>query len=483
MPKSNAKYITDNSVAEDEQSTRAVKFSYPTFSIIRSSESSQCDVYSPSEVPYCQSINGLSVCPALSESVSCYDSRCHDSDQDPQMVIQLSADSYDSGAIVSESLVADVENCSSDGSNVNEESCQEQRIIEEAKLTIASCIATSARLNEYHLTRLLGFGTFGIVVEAQIPGNDQAVAIKIMLKSGIHQNRFCIDPETEETTSIEILLLKHCPPNENIIGFIDSWCEDERIFLVTEIAGHEWELETIDPASGAPTCCTYPWLQTGNKHGQHEILSVPSPFYSYTHRVVIPTSSNDRSSAGLLRLYGGLHPDGCAYRDGNPVVPSQIQKRIFRQLARCLLSLHHSGITHKDIKDENVMVDSQLNVRLIDFGHSAVYKSAATKQYKTFTSYGTPVFSPPEVRSGLSFDGPAGDVYAMGLMMYEHHFGDVPVNFDCAECSYGAECLFEFSPRTGFTDLDAIDLVQWMLQPDPTKRATIEDVISHPYLA
>eukprot|EP00158_Paraphelidium_tribonemae_P004090 Partr_v1_DN26563_c2_g1_i1_m3476 putative PAS domain containing serine threonine kinase len=413
---------------------------------------------------YSSDLNCLTVCPGLVESISSYDIHGHDSQSDQDVHSRISSE------------------VSAVDCYTGSEFCREKQLIYHAKIMLQACLSTSLELNQYHLTRLLGFGTFGIVVEATMPGRSDPVAIKIMNKSSIHPNRFCTDPHTLATTSLEILLLKHCPPSENIIAFVDSWEDADNVFLVTEVAGHSWDLETIDSVSGLPTCCVYRCVPEVNRCDPFEIWEVNSCFTSHTHCIEIPGTSTDRSSAGLLRLYGGLNPDGCRYRDGTPLMPAQIQKRIFRQLARCLLFLHHSGITHKDIKDENVMLDSQLNLRLIDFGHAALFTSSTSAEHKKFSTYGTPVFSPPEVHSGLVFDGPSADIYAMGLMMYEHHFGDVPVNFDAVECFDGAECIFEFSPRTGFTDPDAIDLVRWMLQPDPRKRATVEDIVAHAYL-
>ena len=49
-------------------------------------------------------------------------------------------------------------------------------------------------------------------------------------------------------------------------------------------------------------------------------------------------------------------------------------KRLMRQLLQCLEYLHSEGITHRDIKLENILLDQDQNVKIIDFGFSTCYK-------------------------------------------------------------------------------------------------------------
>lgn len=192
------------------------------------------------------------------------------------------------------------------------------------------------------------------------------------------------------------------------------------------------------------------------------------------------------SLAGFLKSCGGFAPDVYTRpRDKNckPVLHQDIQKIIFEQIVDAVLLLHDNGIAHKDLKDENILIDADLRVRLIDFGHASFYRATRRDQYiAPFRAYGTPIFSPPEVRSGLAFIGPEADVYALGLILFEMTFGDLPVNYDCARYSKGGECIFDISQRTGFHSADLRDLLRWMLCPDPRNRATLEEVKSHPWL-
>lgn len=72
--------------------------------------------------------------------------------------------------------------------------------------------------------------------------------------------------------------------------------------------------------------------------------------------------------------YVDLHPDG---------LPISSIRRIFAQIADALYFLHEHGIVHRDIKDENVVLDHLGNVQVIDFGSAAYVKEG--KKFDTFS--------------------------------------------------------------------------------------------------
>jgi serine/threonine protein kinase len=336
----------------------------------------------------------------------------------------------------------------------DEDAEQERKCTEEAKNLLARCVRRCVQLCEYRIDLLLGYGTFGIVVEATHLQSGQRVAIKIARKAQIHSSRMCTDPRTNQPTPLEVALLKYCPRHDNIIKYLSSWEDQECWYLVTELGGHAWSSNTRQP--------------------KYERLTLVTAASTFQH-VLVPKHSNNHSLAGLLRASGGY--SGRKMTHG-PVMAETIQKHIFRQIADGLNALHQHGIAHKDIKDENVLVDSHLNVKIIDFGHAAFYRTASNPNIAPFKSYGTPLFAAPEIRSGLGYIGPECDIYALGLMLYEATTGDLPENLEAAVYSPEAQSPFDF----GSFSPDAADLCRWMLCPDPMQRATIGDILAHPFL-
>ena len=87
-------------------------------------------------------------------------------------------------------------------------------------------------------------------------------------------------------------------------------------------------------------------------------------------------------------------------------------KKIFTQLLQAVQYLHISAkVVHGDIKPENILLDSNLNVKLADFGTS---KRIGKKQ----SFKGTDLYLSPEAVCGDNYDGVKADIWACGIILY-----------------------------------------------------------------
>ncbi|KAI9319609.1 hypothetical protein BX666DRAFT_1914391 [Dichotomocladium elegans] len=86
---------------------------------------------------------------------------------------------------------------------------------------------------------------------------------------------------------------------------------------------------------------------------------------------------------------------------------------IFKQIALGVQHLHNHKIVHRDIKDENVVLDQNGGVRLIDFGSAAYLKG---RRFDTFV--GTLDYAAPEILAGQTYEGPPQDIWALGILLY-----------------------------------------------------------------
>jgi len=157
--------------------------------------------------------------------------------------------------------------------------------------------------------------------------------------------------------------------------------------------------------------------------------------------------------------------------DTNPDVDEQIASYIFRQVVDAVSYLHSQHVVHRDIKDENIILNEHLHARLIDFG-SAAYMEPG-KVFDTFC--GTIEYCAPEVLEGNPYPGPELEVFSLGVTLYTLMCGENPFMDVEETIQGGVSILREVSP--GCTDL-----VMGILEPNPANRITIPRLQQHPWL-
>ncbi|RXK41620.1 CAMK/CAMKL/PASK protein kinase [Tremella mesenterica] len=97
-------------------------------------------------------------------------------------------------------------------------------------------------------------------------------------------------------------------------------------------------------------------------------------------------------------------------------------RSLMGQLADAVRFLHANGIVHRDIKDENVILDGTGHCQLIDFGSAAHWRPG--KKWDTFS--GTLHYASPEILRGEMYGGKEQDVWALGVLGYVLLVGETP---------------------------------------------------------
>ena len=102
--------------------------------------------------------------------------------------------------------------------------------------------------------------------------------------------------------------------------------------------------------------------------------------------------------------------------------------RFIQQVTSALNYLHTQDppIIHQDIKPDNVLVDSHGNYLLSDFGISSKIRRTLTKSMGAIASTGTLAYMPPEKFSADKQIIKAGDIFSLGVTIYELLTGDLP---------------------------------------------------------
>ena len=96
--------------------------------------------------------------------------------------------------------------------------------------------------------------------------------------------------------------------------------------------------------------------------------------------------------------------------------------QVASQICTALDHAHERGIVHRDLKPENVLIDTEGNAKLMDFGIARSMTSRMTTEGRI---EGTVFYMAPELALGQDYDGRA-DLYALGVMLYELTTGELP---------------------------------------------------------
>lgn len=147
-------------------------------------------------------------------------------------------------------------------------------------------------------------------------------------------------------------------------------------------------------------------------------------------------------------------------------------KLIFKQVISGMKHLHDLGIVHRDIKDENIIVDSKGFVKLIDFGSAAYVRSGP---FDVFV--GTIDYAAPEVLSGDPYEGKPQDIWAVGILLYTIIFKENPF-YNIDEILEGD---LKFGDTTDITT-DCTDLIALILNRNVQKRPLIEEINNDKWL-
>uniref|UniRef100_A0A5B6YLL0 non-specific serine/threonine protein kinase n=1 Tax=Davidia involucrata TaxID=16924 RepID=A0A5B6YLL0_DAVIN len=147
-------------------------------------------------------------------------------------------------------------------------------------------------------------------------------------------------------------------------------------------------------------------------------------------------------------------------------------RRYFQQLIDGVDYCHTKGVYHRDLKPENLLLDSEGNLKISDFGLSALPGEGVSLLR---TTCGTPNYVAPEVLGHKGYDGAVADVWSCGVILYVLMAGYLPFDEIDLTTLYSKIEKAEFSCPSWFP-VGAKSLIHRILDPNPETRIRIEEI-------
>jgi len=158
-------------------------------------------------------------------------------------------------------------------------------------------------------------------------------------------------------------------------------------------------------------------------------------------------------------------------------LPEPMAKFVFKQLIKGLQHCHNRGVVHRDIKLDNILLNSSGELKICDFGVSRMVRRG-----ERIVEYcGTPAYIAPEILRGKGYEGFGVDIWSAGVALYAILYGTAPFKSNNIK---GLQSLIKKGKYSLKEDIsyDARDMLRRLLERHPSKRITIDEILEHKWM-
>ncbi|GJJ75517.1 hypothetical protein EMPS_07875 [Entomortierella parvispora] len=335
---------------------------------------------------------------------------------------------------------------------------------------------------DYTLGDELGSGGFGFVVSATRNSDQKEVAVKFIFRDKVPVHGWAKDPKMG-LIPMEIYVLRYVQ-HPNIIGFLNVFEDSRYFYLIMELHGTPWSANN-------------PLLNKNNNgNAMLEAIAQATVNQQRNSASVSTTSSGSASFPGTASSSSSSLNQLGEDEEAQTPKPALLTRRtscdlfeciehhskfseaqarvIFKQIVDCVWYLNEKSICHRDIKDENIVIDNDFVVKLIDFGSAVIIPKNTDKTFDRF--YGTINYASPEILKGEKYRAESAEIWSLGILLYTILYGEVPFN-DPMQAISGP-----YIPPRVKSSSECLHLLNWMLAKDAKNRATIQQVADHAWI-
>ncbi|KAL0447510.1 UNVERIFIED_CONTAM: CBL-interacting serine/threonine-protein kinase [Sesamum latifolium] len=150
-------------------------------------------------------------------------------------------------------------------------------------------------------------------------------------------------------------------------------------------------------------------------------------------------------------------------------------RKYFQQLISAVDFCHSRGVYHRDLKPENLLLDENGDLKISDFGLSALYEHRSNDGL-LHTQCGTPAYIAPEVLRMKGYDGAKADIWSCGVVLYVLLAGFLPFRDEnlIAMCKKIFRAEYDFPP---WFSTESKRLISKLLVANPGKRISIPGIM------
>ena len=143
--------------------------------------------------------------------------------------------------------------------------------------------------------------------------------------------------------------------------------------------------------------------------------------------------------------------------------------------------LHTHRVIHRDLKLGNLFLTDKMELKLADFGLATKLEFEGDRKR---TICGTPNYIAPEILNGKEGHSYEVDIWSIGVILYTLLIGKPPFETSDVKSTYKRikANLYTFPDHIKVSE-ESRDLVRKILNLDPTKRPSLDQILAHPFLA